>query len=42
MTIDSHNGKGTLIKIQMPVLQSEGTIPELYRNADIPSVKASY
>jgi two-component system LytT family sensor kinase len=29
MTIDSHNGKGTLIKIQMPVLQSEGTIPEL-------------
>jgi two-component system LytT family sensor kinase len=29
MTIDSQNGKGTLVKIQMPVLQSEGTIPEL-------------
>ena len=28
MTIDSQNGKGTLVKIQMPVLQSEGTIPE--------------
>ncbi len=27
MTIDSHNGKGTLVRIQMPVLESEGTIP---------------
>ena len=29
MTIASHDGKGTLIKIQMPVLQSEGSIPAL-------------
>lgn len=29
MTIDSQNGKGTLVKIQMPVLQSEGSIPAL-------------
>jgi len=29
MTIDSQNGRGTLVKIQMPILQSEGSIPEL-------------
>jgi len=29
MTIDSQDGKGTLVKIQMPVLQSEGSIPAL-------------
>src|SRR5579863_9894516 len=27
MTIDSHEGKGTLIRLRLPVLQSEGSIP---------------
>jgi len=27
MTIDSHEGKGTLVRLRLPVLQSEGTIP---------------
>jgi two-component system, LytTR family, sensor kinase len=28
MTIDSHEGKGTLIRLRIPVLHSEGAIPE--------------
>jgi two-component system LytT family sensor kinase len=27
MTIDSHEGKGTLIRLRLPILQSEGSIP---------------
>ncbi|OLE56638.1 MAG: sensor histidine kinase [Chloroflexi bacterium 13_1_20CM_2_59_7] len=27
MTIDSHEGKGTLVRLRLPVLQSEGAIP---------------
>ena len=27
MTIDSHEGKGTLVRLRLPVLQSEGEIP---------------
>jgi two-component system LytT family sensor kinase len=27
MTIDSHEGKGTLIRLRLPVLQSEGSLP---------------
>src|SRR5580692_189641 len=27
MTIDSHEGKGTLIRLRLPVLESEGSIP---------------
>jgi len=27
MTIDSHGGKGTLIRLRLPLLQSEGAIP---------------
>ena len=27
MTIDSNEGKGTLIRLRLPVLQSEGLIP---------------
>jgi len=27
MTIDSHGGKGTLVRLRLPVLQSEGDIP---------------
>ena len=28
MTIDSHEGKGTLIRLRIPVLRSEGSIPD--------------
>jgi two-component system, LytTR family, sensor kinase len=28
MTIDSHEGKGTLIRLRLPVLQTEGSLPE--------------
>src|SRR5271167_2093493 len=28
MTIDSHEGKGTLIRLRLPLLQSEGSIPD--------------
>jgi sensor histidine kinase YesM len=27
MTIDSHEGKGTLVRLRLPVLQTEGSIP---------------
>ena len=27
MTVDSHEGKGTLVRLRLPVLQSEGAIP---------------
>jgi two-component system LytT family sensor kinase len=30
MTIDSQNGKGTLVKIQMPIIESQDSIPALY------------
>jgi len=29
MTIDSHEGKGTLIRLRIPVLRSEGSIPDV-------------
>jgi two-component system, LytTR family, sensor kinase len=29
MTIDSHEGKGTLIRLRLPVLQTEGSIPDV-------------
>jgi len=28
MTIDSHEGKGTLVRIRLPLLQAAGTVPE--------------
>jgi two-component system LytT family sensor kinase len=28
MTIDSHEGKGTLVRIRLPLLQTEGAVPE--------------
>jgi two-component system LytT family sensor kinase len=28
MTIDSHSGKGTLVRIRLPILQTEGGVPE--------------
>lgn len=28
MSIDSHDGKGTVVRIRLPILQSEGAIPE--------------
>jgi LytS/YehU family sensor histidine kinase len=28
MTIDSHEGKGTLVRIRLPLLQAMGAIPE--------------
>ena len=28
MTIDSHAGKGTLVRLRLPVLQTEGDIPD--------------
>jgi sensor histidine kinase YesM len=28
MTIDSHAGKGTLVRIRLPLLQAAGTVPE--------------
>jgi len=27
MTIDSHGGKGTLVRLRLPVLQTEGATP---------------
>lgn len=30
MTIESHEGKGTLVRIRLPLLQSAGTVPEAY------------
>jgi hypothetical protein len=27
MTIDSHEGKGTLVRLRLPVLETEGAIP---------------
>jgi two-component system LytT family sensor kinase len=27
MTIDSHDGKGTLVRLRLPVLPTEGAIP---------------
>jgi sensor histidine kinase YesM len=28
MTIDSHEGKGTLVRIRLPLLQAAGAVPE--------------
>jgi sensor histidine kinase YesM len=28
MTIDSHAGKGTLVRIRLPLLETEGGVPE--------------
>jgi len=28
MTIDSHEGKGTLVRLRLPILQTEGSLPE--------------
>jgi len=28
MTIDSHEGKGTLVRIRLPLLQTAGAVPE--------------
>jgi two-component system LytT family sensor kinase len=28
MTIDSHEGKGTLVRIRLPLLQAMGAVPE--------------
>src|SRR6267378_7959479 len=30
MTIESHEGKGTLVRIRLPLLQSAGTVPEAF------------
>jgi two-component system, LytTR family, sensor kinase len=30
MTIESHQGKGTLVRIRLPLLQSAGTVPEAF------------
>ena len=30
MTIDSHEGKGTLVRIRLPLLQTEGRVPESF------------
>jgi two-component system LytT family sensor kinase len=30
MTIDSHEGKGTLVRIRLPLLQTTGGIPEAF------------
>ncbi len=30
MTIDSHEGKGTLVRIRLPMLQAEGAVPEAF------------
>jgi two-component system LytT family sensor kinase len=30
MTIDSHEGKGTLVRIRLPLLQTEGAVPESF------------
>jgi two-component system LytT family sensor kinase len=30
MTMDSHEGRGTLIRLRLPMLQSEGSIPALH------------
>jgi hypothetical protein len=30
MTIDSHEGKGTLVRIRLPLLQAAGTVPEAF------------
>ena len=30
MTIDSHEGKGTLVRLRLPILQSESTIPAAF------------
>jgi two-component system LytT family sensor kinase len=30
MTVDSHEGKGTLVRIRLPLLQEAGTIPEAF------------
>jgi hypothetical protein len=27
MTIDSHEGKGTLVRLRLPILQGEASIP---------------
>jgi sensor histidine kinase YesM len=28
MTIDSHSGRGTLVRIRLPLLETEGGVPE--------------
>src|SRR6478752_4180333 len=33
MTIDSHEGKGTLVRLRLPVLQGSGAIPEAFYEA---------
>jgi two-component system LytT family sensor kinase len=30
MSIDSHEGKGTLVRIRLPLLQTEGAVPESF------------
>jgi two-component system LytT family sensor kinase len=30
MTIDSHEGKGTLVRIRLPLLQAMGAVPEAF------------
>jgi sensor histidine kinase YesM len=30
MTIDSHEGKGTLVRIRLPLLQATGAVPEAF------------
>jgi LytS/YehU family sensor histidine kinase len=30
MTIDSQQGKGTMVRIRLPLLQATGTVPEAF------------